>query len=92
MTAQRQHREWTLPGGVTLRTNDLVELMDADYRYGRGVLRLRVEHVGDSLGRIPADTQWVSVIGHEVHVDGTVGAGRQVAVRVQALRPIRATT
>jgi hypothetical protein len=32
------------------------------------------------------------LIGHEIHADGVVGAGRQVAARVQALRPIRATT
>jgi hypothetical protein len=81
---------WVLPGGVTLGRHDLVIIEEKDYRYGRGVVRLQVEHVGDRDGNVPAGADWVTVIGHEVDVYGDVtGPGRQVSARVSALRPLR---
>jgi hypothetical protein len=74
---------------VTLRLNDTVLLQESDYRFGRGTVRLQVEHVGDSEGKVHPRAEWVTLIGHEVDPDGGVGPGRQLSARVRAIRPIR---
>jgi hypothetical protein len=83
-------RSWVLPSGVTLRVDDVVVLDDRDDRFGRGVVRLRIKHVGDSEGRVHPRADWVTLIGHEVGPDGElVGPGRQLSARVRAVRPLR---
>jgi hypothetical protein len=80
---------WILPGGVRLCLNDVVELMEGDYRHGRGAVRLRISHVGDSEGRVHPRAEWVTLIGHELNADGAVIVGRQLSARVRAIRAAR---
>jgi hypothetical protein len=82
-------RAWELPGGVTVRPGDVVLLLEPDYRYGRGDLRVTVAHIGDSQGRV--DATWVRLIGHQVDEYGQVVQGVNVAARVSAIRPQPAT-
>jgi hypothetical protein len=84
-------REWRLPGGVILRADDVIELDERNYRFGRGRVRLRVEHVGDSGGNVHPAAEWVTVIGHHIDADGAVIVGRQLSARVTAIRPLPVT-
>jgi hypothetical protein len=67
--------------------NDVVELDERHYRFGRGPVRLRVEHVGDSDGVVYPTAEWVTLIGREVDANGEVIKGRQLSAKVSAIRP-----
>lgn len=66
---------------------EVIEIPEADYAYGVGVLRLRV-----ITAHVLHDTEggWVSVIGREVHWSGREGVPRGVMVRLSFVRRWRA--
>jgi hypothetical protein len=68
-----------------VKVGDVIQVAEADYKYGTGVLRLRVSKVGRA-ERLP-DGDWLDLEGFTVRVDGTqVSAeARHVLVRVRAL-------
>lgn len=63
----------------------VVVLAEADYRYGRGPLRLRVDDV-DRAGAVDLDGErWVPVAGVQVREDGTPMAAVRVFVRAACI-------
>jgi len=77
---------------TTLKLGDVINVGDADYKYGTGRLILRVTTIGDRTRS--ADDEWVDLDGLELRPDGTqLGVQpRHAAVRVAALRNQRPWT
>jgi hypothetical protein len=74
---------------IALKTGDVLDLSDEDYKYGTGRLILRVTRIS---GRTTAaDGEWVDLEGSELRSDGTPLGPllRHALVRVAALRRFR---
>ena len=71
---------------TVLRLGDVIDVGDADYRYGIGRLILRVTTIG--VQRATAAGDWLDLDGLELRPDGTqLGAQpRHACIRVTALR------
>lgn len=63
-----------------VRVGDVIEVDEADYMYGVGVLRLRVTELQGVYGRA-----WLGVRGIQILHTGALGPERQVTVRIKAL-------
>ena len=76
----------TFSGMITLRTGDVLDLSDQDYKYGAGRLILRVTRIVNRT--TTADGEWIDLDGLELRPDGTPLGPlvRHAAVRVDALR------
>jgi hypothetical protein len=65
--------------------NDVIQVPEADYLYGRGVLQMRVTVV--DAGAVPVDQlDWVRLVGVPIYERGNEGPVREALVRVDALR------
>jgi hypothetical protein len=69
-----------------IKPGDVLQVNEPDYKYGTGVLRLRVSKVG-SAQRLP-DGDWVDLEGFTLRANGSQLATepRHVSVRISALR------
>ena len=67
-----------------VQVGDVVQLPEAHYLYGSGVLTMRVTAVGADLEKYPS-LEWVGLKGTEIRWDGSDGEERQVMVRVGIL-------
>ena len=71
---------------VTTVSGDVLTLLEPDYQYGVGPLRLRVECVDRAHPMVYEGENWYPVSGVQLSVDGTELATRQVLVRGSRLR------
>lgn len=71
---------------TALRLGDVIDVGDADYRYGTGRLIMRVTTIGSRRGT--TDGGWLDLDGLELLPDGTqLGVQpRHACIRVTALR------
>ena len=69
-----------------IKPGDVLQVNEPDYKYGTGILRLRVSKVG-SAQRLP-DGEWVDLEGFTLRADGSHLATepRHVLVRISSLR------
>jgi hypothetical protein len=74
----------SVKGEPPITVGDVLELAEADYRFGVGPLTLRVTallHV-----QVMADGPWLYLRGIAIRPDGSDGESRQILVRLSALR------
>lgn len=79
----------TLPAevnDVTAVRGDIITLLEPDYQYGVGPLRLRVECVDKARPIVYEGEYWYPVDGVQLGADGTEMRRRQVLVRGSRLR------
>jgi hypothetical protein len=70
---------------VTTHRGTTVELLEPDYLFGAGLLRLRIEHI-DVAERVRYDgDDWVAVEGVELSAAGRERGRRRVLVRARRL-------
>lgn len=66
-------------------SGNVIVIAEADYRYGVGKLRLRLDRV-DRLHPVPFDGEdWLQVEGVQLTADGTELRPRRVLVRARSL-------
>ena len=70
---------------LLVQVGDLVEIPEADYCYGLGVLKMRVTAMTVTPQEV-ARLEWVRLIGVPIYGHGQEGAEREALVRVAALR------
>ena len=71
---------------VTTVSGDVLTLLEPDYQYGVGPLRLRVECVDRAHPMVYEGENWYPVNGVQLSADGKELARRQVLVRGSRLR------
>jgi hypothetical protein len=70
---------------VAVKPGDTVHLAEADYKYGRGGITLRITRIGSNISQW-YDGTWVWLEGIPVRWDDTDGDPRSLLARVSALR------
>jgi hypothetical protein len=71
---------------VPVHPGDLVRLGEADYRYGRGDLTMRITRIRTDISQWP-DREWIWLEGIPIRWDGSEDQTRTVLARASALRP-----
>jgi len=68
-----------------VQVGDLVEIPEADYCYGLGVLKMRITAMTVTPQEV-SRLEWVRLIGVPIYSNGQEGSEREALVRVAALR------
>ena len=68
-------------------SNPVVAIAEPDYRYGTGVLHLRIEQIDTAQPLVFDKEPWVWVDGMQVTTDGRDIKPRRVLVRARCLPP-----
>jgi hypothetical protein len=68
-----------------VQVGDLIEIPEADYCYGLGVLKMRITAMTVTPQEVPR-LEWVRLIGVPIYNYGQEGPEREALVRVAALR------
>lgn len=68
-----------------VQVGDVIEIPEADYCYGLGILRMRITAMTVTPQEVPR-LEWIRLIGVPLYSNEQEGPEREALIRVEALR------